>query len=360
MMRCPFSMCFSIWDAERGSCLHAIKFQPLASGSREVTACSYSPDGSLMCAGGSDGSLRLWDVKATGRYLRPDKQASDAHEKGKYISSIRVNNDKTLLVSRAMDNTMKLWDLRNFAAPIHVFTELENGSPRTDAIFDPHHTLLATGTSTNALKKLDRGKLMVYNTTTFELVQAVSLGNTSVMSLDWNAALNQIFAGCSDGAVRVLYDPVLSSGGVLAALDGHFTAKPREDFTQARPAEGQLKRKPELSLEASLASESSPQSRPAPPSSAPAPALGTAATFTQHIARQIALKKDAMRSLDPREAIVSYAEKAEADPMFFGCYGKTQPKPIFDTTATAEDERELKAANIASNRRQGHASNYRE
>ena len=48
--------------------------------------------------------------------------------------------------------------------------------------------------------------LKLFDAVTLSAVEELALGDSSVVSLCWHGELNQIFAGCNDGSVKVLYD----------------------------------------------------------------------------------------------------------------------------------------------------------
>jgi len=357
-----------IWSVEQPiQCISTIKLQPAATKRIAVTSCCYSPDASLVCGGGNDGSVRIWNVKKGAKYLRPDKQVLNAHEPGEEITSVNINGSNTLVASRSTDCTMKIWDLRKFSAPVKVFTDLENRYSNTGVIFDPLDRLILTGTSDNKLKKLDRGKIMIYDATTFELVQGMSLGNEAVIRVLWHPSINQIFGTCSDGTIRVLYSPTLSNKGVLLAVGKRPAVKAGEDFIEyfnvkapnhlpyfdegrshqshkikIRNQDPKLTKLPEKPLEADFGTGGR--------------TFGN--TMNQYIARNIVKRKIDARNQDPREELLKYADRAKADPMFFGrAYAATQPEPVFDTSAV--DETEAAAAEVVSNKRLGQTNNHK-
>jgi hypothetical protein len=81
-----------------------------------------------------------------------------------------------------------------------------------------------TGTS---IRKDDKGEdgaaeqsglLMIYKTQTLQHAHQIGFSTGSVVSMDWSPKLNQIFVGTSTGKVHCLYDPVMSSKGIMLGL----------------------------------------------------------------------------------------------------------------------------------------------
>lgn len=60
---------------------------------------------------------------------------------------MRFFKDEKRLVSRSMDDTMKLWDIRNAKEPVNVWRDLTNLNAKTGVCISPDETLILTGTS---------------------------------------------------------------------------------------------------------------------------------------------------------------------------------------------------------------------
>ncbi|RUS24841.1 hypothetical protein BC938DRAFT_473004, partial [Jimgerdemannia flammicorona] len=118
-----------------------------------------------------DGTFNLWP--ATGPYLRPSHSIEKAHVSGTETSSILWSVNHQTVVTRGGDDTVKVWDVRNFKAPVRVANELPINNPETNVVFSPDERLIVTGT---AVKKGEGyGKLVMMDRETLEIKRTMSI-----------------------------------------------------------------------------------------------------------------------------------------------------------------------------------------
>lgn len=124
--------------------------------------------------------------------------------------------DEKRLATRSMDDTLKLWDIRNTVHPFQEFKDLTNLSSKTNIALSPDERMILTGTSVR--KGFAHGQLMCFDVLTGDLVSQTPISKDSVITVLWHPVLNQIILGSGDGNIRVLYDPKLSTRGITSSL----------------------------------------------------------------------------------------------------------------------------------------------
>ena len=92
-----------LWDVRSGKLLRSFAGHRLGTNS-----LAFSPDGSLLATGGSDGLLRLWTV-ATGEL----KTTMDAQSIG-LLSVAFLPGGHSLAAAGYGDNDIRIWDLSQF------------------------------------------------------------------------------------------------------------------------------------------------------------------------------------------------------------------------------------------------------
>ncbi len=70
------------------------------------------------------------------------------------------------VASRSMDDTMKLWDIRNTKEAVFTWSDLTNLSSKTNMCLSPEETMILTGTSVR--KGFGFGHIMAYDVLTGE------------------------------------------------------------------------------------------------------------------------------------------------------------------------------------------------
>lgn len=302
------------------------------------SACAYSREGAAVACGCVDGSIQMWDRRKN--FVNPSLVLRKAHAPGSEISGLSFSYLGQMLASRGCDDTLKLWDLRAFKSPVLEATGLFSRYDTTDCMFSPNDALVVTGESMN--KGTDAGRVLFYDSKTFDLVRAIPVTNSHVIKTLWHPKLNQIFVGCGNGIVKVYYDPQKSMRGAkLCAVKTHMKQKHIEImstqqiitphalplFRQDRPKS--VRKQMEKDRLDPLKSR-----RPDLPitSGQGGRVASSGGTLSSYVIRNLGLSKRIEDDQDPREAILKYAKVAEEEPYWIApAYKKTQPRTIFQT-----------------------------
>jgi WD repeat-containing protein 70 len=124
--------------------------------------------------------------------------------------------DSMKFASRSMDDTLKLWDIRKPQSPIYAWDELVNMQAKTGITISPNEKVLVTGTSVR--KGFGYGFMVAVNTMTGERISETPISKDSVVTVNWHHTINQIFVGSADAKITVLYDPEISSNGIMRSI----------------------------------------------------------------------------------------------------------------------------------------------
>lgn len=309
------------------------------------TSCSYSRDGNTVACGCFDGSIQMWDHRKN--FVNTTVQLRNAHQKQTEITSISFSYLGTYLASRSNDETLKLWDLRSFKKPLHVFSDLFSRYEQTDCSFSPDDSMIFTAESLQKNQKF--GRLLFYNTKTFEEVTHLNVAQSHIIKAVWHPKLNQIFTGCGNGVVKIYYDNKRSLRGAKLCLVKTNRKKQSMEIVSSQqiitPHALPLFRQEKLRTSKKRMEKERldpvKSHRPDLPitSGQGGRVAASGSTLSSFVIRNLGLSKRVDDDQDPREAILKYAKEAEENPFWVApAYKKTQPEPIF------QDEPEAKKA----------------
>lgn len=312
-----------------------------------ITVLRYTRDGKRLLTASLDGGIRVWQASATHSYVRPLSTIETAHtlQPGHLITDMQLAEDDFQLASRAMDGSLKFWDLRRLQRPVHVIDALPTLYDATSVVYGDHGRLVLTSCSSLLANEPRRSCLAVYRSDTFEAVDQVDLPRHSMPSrLLWHDELRQCLVGCHDGAIRVYYDVASSQKGAKLVSRRRVSSA---DFVVAdsaphiltphalplfRPEAVSLKRQREKARLDPVKSH-----RPELPMQGPGQGGRIGSNLTQHLIQHIV--PDSRRDEDPRLALLKYAKVAAENPTFVApAYKDSQPHSIFTLEDTNVDQ----------------------
>lgn len=182
---------FSLWDvAAEHSNIATLEH------TAQVRSVSFSPDGTLLAAGASNGVIFVWDID-TGEMV----EALTGHDG---IISLSFSPDGSLLAAGSFDSRVFVWDVKTGE---NVETLAGHTDGARSVLFSPNGSLLAAGTGD--------GTIFVWNVDTGEIVETL-LGHTGwVESMAFTPDGSLIASGSYDGTVG-LWD--IDTGEMIETL----------------------------------------------------------------------------------------------------------------------------------------------
>ncbi|CAI9743068.1 repeat-containing 70 [Octopus vulgaris] len=359
-MTCANDGTVRLWDIDNAFSQRVVIKSKCDKGRRtNPMACTYSRNGNYIAAACQDGSIQLWDCNR--KFVSTCMLNRKAHMKGSDTTSLCFSYDGRVLASRGGDDTLKLWDIRNFKKALVAADGLLNLFPVTDCVFSPSDKMVVTGVSVG--RDGGNGKLTFMERETLKTVTEIEVSNSSAVRCMWHPKLNQIAVGCGNGNVAMYYDPEKSRRGALLCVvkkerkvkqiemitDQHIiTPYALPMFREGRPMSTRKQ-------EEKVRKDPVKTRRPDLPVSGPGEGgrVGAhGATLSQYVVQQLVLQKPDPSDLNPREAILRHAKEAEENPYWVSpAYRSTQPKPIFqpDSVGSDDDDNDEDDSHVAVN-----------
>ena len=165
-----------------------------------VLAVDFSPDGKKLASGSNDQDVRLWDVQ-TGNGLKTLQGHTNM------VWSVRFSPDGQQLASGSHDQTIKVWDV---ATGQCCQTLRSHTSGIFTVVFSPEGQILASSSMDRTVK--------LWNLTTGNVVQTLAGHRDAVLSLDFSQKGHMLASGGRDNTVRLWN---LATGECLLTLQGH-------------------------------------------------------------------------------------------------------------------------------------------
>ncbi|KAF8820125.1 WD domain, G-beta repeat-containing protein [Cardiosporidium cionae] len=335
-------------------CLKAVDRRNLNISQCHVLCCAWAPTDARCIIGGCvDGSLQIWNEKK--QYGKPDRVLRGIH--GNEITYVKFFADNQRFLSRSLDDTMKLWDIRKLTptAAVHTWTGLRTVSAKTNIELSPDAKLILT--STQGSKADPCGSLHFFDSETFTSVKVLSFEKASPICVTWPSEINQLICGCNDGTVRMLYDPTLSQKGALLFVN-RAAGRKHDDVATFNPPvftmetlpqgyketrSGMIRKvKPRGKEKERIEQETMKALIPPRPTGKEGSGglLASHRNLSQVILGQIG--KSSIQDEDPTEVLRGYASAAETKPLLVGsAYKRTQPHPVLDYSMEKNDEEAL-------------------
>lgn len=159
---------------------------------KDISTFSFSPDGSQIVSGTSDGDLSVWDFKS-----KKKQGARFGHKEG--ISSIEFSPDGLRLASCSSDTTIRLWDIKTYKLLTvlrgHEIGGHEEGEGCNSISFFPKGRKLASGGGDNYIR--------IWDTQTGKQLTTLNGHEDGVRSIAVSPDGTKIFSTSSDSTIRL-------------------------------------------------------------------------------------------------------------------------------------------------------------
>ena len=307
-----------IWDFPRSKEQKQVIKTRAQGGLKTVpSSCTYNREGNLIAAGCTDGSIQTWDTRKM--FVHTTHCIRDAHQKGSEISSVVFSYVGHSLATRGSDDTMKLWDMRSFKKPLHVFQNLYSRYDTTDCCFSPDDGQILTGES--LVKGQELSNLYFYDTKTFQEIHKIPVANSHIVKVLWHPKLNQIFVGLGNGVIKGFYDEKRSMRGAKLCVVRTYRKKKHAEVVGSAQiitphALPMFRQEKSRSLRKKLEKDRMDPMKSRRPdlpitSGQGGRVASSGGTLSSYVIRNLGLSKRVEDDQDPREAILKYAKEGK-------------------------------------------------
>lgn len=124
-----------VWDVRQRTPVHTVRQR------FQLTSVAFSHDGSTIFSGGLDNEIKAWDLRKLGDSFQNSDAEDQQHQQQQQpaykllghldtVTGLRVSPDGSQLLSYAMDNTVRTWDIKPFAAGGSRMLKIFEGAPQ--------------------------------------------------------------------------------------------------------------------------------------------------------------------------------------------------------------------------------------
>lgn len=180
-----------LWDVSAGALVRTLEGHE-----DHIVSVAFSPDGTRLLSGSRDKTVKLWDA-ATGVLVR----TFDTHADG--VSSVAFSPDGSQVLSGSKDKTLKLWDVGT-GALVRTFTG--HGAPVLSVAFSPDGRHVLSGSGDNNDRSSGRTPdftIRLWDAATGNLVRTFEGHTLEVSSVAFSRDGMQVISGSQDMTLRL-------------------------------------------------------------------------------------------------------------------------------------------------------------
>jgi len=168
-----------LWDVNTGKLLHTYQGH---QGS--VLVVRFSPDGKNLVSGSADGTIKIWGT-TSGVVVKTLEGHSDM------VGTVDYSKNGQMLVSGSRDKTVKLWNLTT-GHVIHTFED--NPTLIYGVSFDPKGQKIVSASGIN---------LKIWNASSYQLEKTLKGHKDHIMAVTFSPDGSKIITGSRDGSLKM-------------------------------------------------------------------------------------------------------------------------------------------------------------
>ena len=191
----------------------------------EVNKFLVSNVNKMIVAFCQDNAIRVYTEK--NYYSRP--QIELVSSKLAEVTHAEFLSDPKLIITREMDDTVKVFDLRNFKRPLHTFPNLLNSCYYTGFAISPEKNILLTGTSAS---KTDDSELVSIDLKTNKELNRKVMSENHITYINWAHKQSNLYIG-NGSLIDIYYGN--NNKGIERCLKKQPAKEKLEDQIDTRP-----------------------------------------------------------------------------------------------------------------------------
>jgi WD40 repeat protein len=178
------------------SLLGSVTLTTAQSTPTELVAVAWSPDGTMIAGGGTNGVLRVWDASTNALLL-------DLVGDQEVVFAVAWSPDSTQLASGGRDGFTRIWNVKDSQLPPgYLNRELEGYRNIATIDWSPDGAMLASASPSTAGSVPG---LFIWETTNYTLINQITIG--MAQDIEWHSINNYEIALADQSSFIDIFDP---------------------------------------------------------------------------------------------------------------------------------------------------------
>jgi WD40 repeat protein len=190
--------------------------------STELIAVVWSPDGTMIAGGGTDGIVRVWDASTNAPLM---EMVGDSE----VVFAVAWSPDSTRLASGGRDGFTRIWNVKGADLPAgHLVAELEGLRDIVTIAWSPDGAMIASGSQ---MGNGSFSNLFIWDASSYGLINEIIIG--AAVDIEWQPNNNNRIAVADQGQDVFVFDPTIDlSASARPRLPEALTVGPDEPATE--------------------------------------------------------------------------------------------------------------------------------